>query len=565
MKKNSLYFLVAVLSAAVMVSCNGLKKMEKHIAELGASATPNPLEVHGDSVAITITGNFPPKYFAKKASVEATPVLVNAGGGETKYKMQGYQGEQAAGNYPVIPYKTGKSFSYSDKIAYTPEMETSNLELRIHGKQGKKEADFAPVPVAPGVITTPYLMKSDDKAIFAKDKFVRTMSYSYDKAQINFDYNSSNVKAAELKDKDIADLTAFLDSAAKNPRMVIRKIEFQGYASPEGEMLLNDNLANERTEAGKKVIADIVKKKKYTHIPESAYVSTPKGEDWEGFRTEMEKSNIEDRNIIINVLKMTNDLQQREQEIKNISKTYVEIQKSIFPSLRRTRIIVSYDLEGYSDAELSQIAASNPSALKYEELMKAGSLTQDLAMQASIYQTAAGKSDADYRAANNLGVVYYMQNKVNDAETQWKKAYGMQKTAETSNNMGIVTRLKGDRKAASTYFAEAGASKETDYNVGLINIQNGDYAAAVSKMSNYKTFNTALAKLLNKDNGGAQSDLDASGDSSAMADYLKAVIAARNNDTSAGVSAIKTAIQKDGSLADKAKKDLEFRNFKDQI
>jgi len=488
MKKNSLYFLVAVLSATVLVACNGLKKMEnglkkmeKHIEELGASATPNPLEVHGDSVAVTITGKFPPKYFAKKASVEATPVLVYEGG-ETAYKKQGYQGEQAAGNFPVIPYKEGKSFSYSDKIAYTPAMETSNLELRLHGKQGKKEADFAPVPVAPGVITTPYLMKSDDKAIFAKDKFVRTLSYSYDKAQINFDYNSSNVKASELKDKDIADLTAFLDSAAKNPRMVIRKIEFLGYASPEGEMLLNDNLAADRTEAGKKVIADIVKKKKYTHIPESAYVSTPKGEDWEGFRTEMEKSNIEDRNIIINVLKMTNDLQQREQEIKNISKTYVEIQKSIFPSLRRTRIVVTYDLEGYSDAELSQIASSNPSALKYEELMKAGTLTEDLSQKATLYQTAAGKEDADYRAANNLGVVYYMQNKTNDAETQWKKAYGMQKTAETSNNMGIVTRLKGDRAAAMTYFNEAGASNETDYNVGLINIQNGDYSAAVTTL-----------------------------------------------------------------------------------
>jgi Flp pilus assembly protein TadD len=564
MKKNSLYFLVAVLSATVLVACNGLKKMEKHIEELGASASPNPLEVHGDSVAVTISGKFPPKYFHKKASVEATPVLVYEGG-ETAYKKQGYQGEQAAGNFPVIPYKEGKSFSYTDKVAYAPAMETSQMELRIHGKQGKKEADFAPVPVAPGVITTPYLMKNDDKAVFSQDKFVRTLSYTYDQAQINFDYNSSAIKGGEMKDKDIADLTKFLDEAAKNPRMVIRKIEFVGYASPEGEMLLNDNLASERTEAAKKAIIDIIKKKKYSNISESVYVSTPKGEDWEGFRAEMEKSNIEDRNIIINVLKMTSDLNQREQEIKNISKTYVEIQKSIFPSLRRTRILVHYDLEGYSDAELSQIAASNPSALKYEELMKAAVLTEDLSQKATIYQTAAGKEDADYRASNNLGTVYYMQNKVNDAETQWKKAYEKQKSAETSNNMGIVSRLKGDRKQAMTYFSEAGASKETDYNVGLVSIQNGDYATAVSKMSNYKTFNTALAKLLNKDNGGAASDLDASGDSSAMADYLKAVIAARNNDSSAAASAVKSAIQKDGSLANKAKKDLEFRNIKDQI
>lgn len=564
MKKHSLYFLVAVMSATVLFACNGLKNMEKHIQELGAAAAPNPLELHGDSVAITITGKFPEKYFHKKASVEATPVLVYESG-ESKYRLQGYQGEQAAGNYPVIPYKQGKSFSYTDKVAYTPAMETSNLELRIHGRQGSKEADFDPVPVAPGVITTPRLMKSDDKAIFAKDKFVRTLSYTYDQAQINFDYNSSFIKTAELNDKDIKDLLTFLDESAKNPRMVIRSIEFAGYASPEGEIFLNDNLASDRTEAAKKAIQNLIKKKKYTHISESAYASSPKGEDWEGFRSEMEKSNIEDRNIIINVLKMTTDSNQREKEIKNISKTYVEIQKSIFPILRRTRIVVKYDLEGYSDAELTQIAASNPSALKYEELMKAGTLTDDLNTKATIYQTAAGKEDADYRAVNNLGVVYYMQNKLNDAETQWNKAYNMQKSAETSNNKGIVTRLKGDRAAAMNYFSEAGATPETDYNVGLINIQNGDYATAVSKMSNFKTFNTSLAKLLNKDNAGAASDLDASGDSSAMADYLKAVIAARDNNTSKALSAVKSAIQKDGALAAKAKKDLEFRNFKDQL
>jgi len=565
MKKTSFYFIVAVLSSMIIISCNGLKKMETHIAELGATATPNPLEVHGDSVEITINGKFPPKYFAKKAAVDATPVLVNDGGGETKFKTVSYKGEQAAGNGETVPYKAGKSFSYNNSVAYTPAMETSKLELRIHGKQGKKEADFAPVPIAPGVITTPYLMKNDDKAMWSKDNFVRTMSYVNDSTQINFDYNSSALKPAELKQKDITNLGAFLDSAAKNPKMVIKKIEFIAYASPEGEMLLNDNLANERADAGKKAFNDLAKKKKLTNVPETIFVMSPKGEDWEGFRAAMEKSNIEDRNIIINVLKMTSDLQQREQEIKNISKTYTEIQKDIFPSLRRCRIVVTYDMEGYSDAELVQVGNSNPSVMTYEELMKAATLVDDMGQKAAMYQAAAGKSDADYRAANNLGVVYYMQNKMNDAETQWTKAYGMKKTPETSNNMGIVKRVKGDRTGAMAMFTESGSSNESSYNKGLIDIQNGDYSAAVSKMSNYKTFNSALAKLLNKDNGGAKSDIDASGDNSAQADYLRAVIAARSNDGSAVGSSLKSAVQKDGSLGAKAKKDLEFRAHQDQL
>lgn len=564
MKKNSFYFIAAVLAGVILVSCNGLKKMDKYIQELGATATPNPLEVHGDSVEITISGKFPPKYFAKKASVEATPVLMH-GGGETKYKMQAYQGEQAAGNGAVIPFKTGKSFSYTDRIAYQPSMETSKLELRIHGKQGSKEADFTPVPVADGVITTPYLLKNDDKCIWSKDNFVRTLSYTNDSTQINFDYNSSNLKPAELKQQDITNLGNFLNAAAANPRMVIKGIEFVSYASPEGEMLLNDNLANERAEAGKKAFMDLAKKMKLTNVPESMFIMSPKGEDWEGFRTAMEVSNIEDRNIIINVLKMTSDLQQREQEIKNISKTYVEIQKEIFPSLRRCRMIVKYDMEGYSDAELTQIGSSNPSSLKYEELMKAGSLIDDLSKKAAIYQAACSKSDADYRAFNNLGCVYYMQNKLSDAQAQWSKAYGMKKCAETCNNMGVVTRIGGDRAGALAYFNDASGANEASYNKGLIDIQNGDYSSAVSKMSTYQTFNSSLAKLLNKDNGGAKSDIDASGDNSAMADYLRAVIAARSGDGSAVGTNLKSAVGKDASLGDKAKKDLEFRNHKDQL
>jgi len=262
---------------------------------------------------------------------------------------------------------------------------------------------------------------------------------------------------------------------------------------------------------------------------------------------------------------MTSDLQQREQEIKNISKTYVEIQKDIFPSLRRCRIIVGYDMEGYSDAELVQIGTSNPSALTYEEAMKAASLTEDLNTKASIYQAAASKSDADYRASNNLGCVYYMQNKMGDANTQWKKAYGMKKCAETSNNMGIVTRVGGDRAGAVTFFNEASGSTEASYNKGLVDIQNGDYSSAVSKMGSYKTFNSSLAKLLNKDNGGAKADIDASNDSSAQADYLRAIIAARSGDGSAVGTNLKSAVQKNDTFKEKAMKDLEFRNHKDQL
>ncbi|MBL7941898.1 MAG: hypothetical protein JNM00_03990, partial [Flavobacteriales bacterium] len=220
MKKNSFYAVaMAVISSVILAACANLGSMQKRIEELGAKAEPNPLEVHGDSVEIKITGRFPEKYFPKKVVAEATPVLTYSGG-ETKFKLQGYQGEKAAGNYESIPYKAGKSFSYTDKIAYSPAMEESKLELRVHGSMGSKSADFDPIPVADGIITTPYLMKSDDKAMFATDQFVRTKSFTTE-AIVNFDYNSSTLKTKEIADSDMVALGEFFKQVQANPKLVI--------------------------------------------------------------------------------------------------------------------------------------------------------------------------------------------------------------------------------------------------------------------------------------------------------------------------------------------------------
>jgi tetratricopeptide (TPR) repeat protein len=346
--------------------------------------------------------------------------------------------------------------------------------------------------------------------------------------------------------------------------MIVKNIEFQSYASPEGEIFLNDDLAKERAEVGQKVLTDMLKKAKLDQQYAAMMTLNPKGEDWAGFREAMTKSNIADRDIIIRILEKTTDLNSREQEVKNISKTYTEIQKDIFPALRRTIIRVTYDLQGFSDAELMAIGAATPDSLKYEELMKAGSLVENLDQKAAIYRAAAKKSNADYRATNNLGAVLYEQNKVSDAVAQFNKAYDMKKSAETANNKGIGVRLSGDRKGSVALFNESG-SKEGKYNRGLVSIANGNYSEAISSMSDYKTFNSALAKLLNKDNTGAKADMEASKDASAQADYLRAIICARSKDAAGVASNLKSAVQKDASLADKAKKDLEFRDFKDAL
>lgn len=560
--KNAALF--ALASAMILIAgCGGLGKMEKYVEELGAKVEPDPLIVRGDQVEINITGTFPEKYFHKKVTAEATPVLVYEGG-ETAFEMKGFQGEDAAGNYEVIPYEKGKSFSYTGSVPYSPEMAESELELRIKGTKGSKSAEFDPLPIGKGVITTPYLMKSDDMVLLGEDNFQRILSYT-ENAVINYDYNSSFVKSGELKDDDIKAMKDFIERAAENEDIQLTGTNVMAYASPEGEISLNENLAQERAESANAVIAKELKRRKI-EVEEGFYKNTPKGEDWEGFKQKMQASSIEDKNLILRVLEMYTDLNKREQEIKNLAATYTEIQKEILPELRRSQMALNYDVVGYSDEEITQLSQTNPDTLTVEELLYAATLTEDMNEKLRIYQETERVHPGDWRGINNVGYIYMMQGKLNDAEAKFNKAYEVTADPVIANNLGVVARMKGDREQAMTYYNEgSSAGAEVKYNKGLVQIQNGDYSEAISNMGSYNTFNLALAKTLNGDASGAKTVMSNSGDDSAEADYLRAIIAARMNDATGVTSNLSSAIGKDGSLKEKAMKDLEFRDYKDQM
>lgn len=537
--------------------------MEKYIEELGAKAEPEPLIVRGDSVELKVSGKFPEKYFHKKVSAEATPVVV-FNGGEEAFKMKGFQGEDAAGNYEVIPYASGKSFSYTSKVPYRQGMEESTVELRISGTKGSASQTFDPLPIGTGVITTPYLVQSDDKFIMAKDNFQQVLSYTKD-AVINYEYNSSVVRPNETRDKDIKDLNDFIAFAAKKDSIVLKGTSVDAYASPEGEQTLNENLASDRAKSANAVVSQEIKRREI-QTDDAFYRSNPKGEDWEGFKSLMEKSNIEDRNLILSVLQMYPDKAKREQEIRNMAKTYQVIEKDILPQLRRSQIKLSYDVVGYSDDELRDLAKTNPDILTAEELLYAASLFEGLNDKLEIYGHAERMYPADYRGINNVGYCLMMQNKMNDAKSKFDKALGVERNPITLNNLGAIARIEGDRKKANDYFNEAAsAGPEVKYNKGILNIQNGDYSAAITNMGSYNTVNLALAKLLNGDTSGAKTAIDNSGDESAVAYYVRAIVAARMNSGADVTSNLTKAIEKDGSLRDRAMKDLEFRNFKGQL
>lgn len=550
MKKQSYRGLAAItLATAILTGC-------KLIGDVEYTVQQDPVEMHGDSVRVNVTVKFPEKGLNKKASAEITPKL-----GDKSFKTITVQGEKATGNGQTIAYKPGATINYSDVIPYSPDLE--NADLMVTGKvnKGKKEQVFEPVKIADGTIITPLLVQNDDKALLAVDKFVRTTEETY-AAQINYDKGKYNVKASELKDKDIVALQAWLTAAQSNPKIAPKKMVFEAYASPEGETTDNDQLARDRANSGQEAAMKIIKASGF-EANGTFYSQSPKGEDWAGFEAAVRASDMEDKNLIIRILEMTKDLNQREQEIIKLSKTYKELEKDILPSLRRTKINVVYDKIGWSDEELKNLSKTKADTLTVEELLFTATLYDDLSEKMRVYKLAAKNYPQDWRGHNNVGYVYYMQNDLTNADANFKKANELNESPVTLNNIGIISRINGDRSKAKQLLTSAvSAGSEVKYNLGIIDIQNGEYSKAIGNFGGENTFNKALAQTLDKKYSAALTTLDASADKeSALGYYLKAIIGARQDNLDLVVNNLKSAIAKDSSYKAKAAKDREFIKF----
>ncbi len=569
MEKRQLKGLSLVAATAILLTgCGGLGKMKKYAESIKYTVEPSPLIVQGDSVAISINGSFPGKYFYRKARVEVTPTLTYPGG-ETPYKMVGFQGDKAVGNYTVIPYESGKSFSYSGKVAYTQAMANqSELVVKLLGKQGSKEMPFDPFKLADGVITTPYLLQSDDKVLLGKDAFQRVTSHTQD-ATINYLVNSSVVRPGEVSDADVKALAAFIKASLKDPAIQIKGMTIDAWASPEGELSKNENLASDRAKSAMAwAKGELLRNKIDAAKAEAFFALNPRGEDWEGFKRAMQASTtVPDKELVLRVLEMYPDLTKREQEIRNMAATYKEIAEHILPQLRRSEMRLNFDRVGKSDEQLRSLSQTAPDQLNVEELLFSATLTTDLNEQLRIYREASRLFPNDYRGPNNAGYVLYMQNKLADAEAEFQKANTIRDNPISTNNLGVVARLKGDRKKAMSLYQKAtAAGPEVKYNMGIINIQNGDYGSASSNMGGTNSVNAALAKLLGGDAAGAQRILEGAPDkSTAVGHYLMAVIGARQNNGDMVRNNLAQAVQKDAGMREKAMKDLEFRSFKGQL
>ena len=555
MKK--LVFLSAV-AVATLTSCGG------KLGELSADnfkVVPNPLVAESGQVPATINGMFPEKYMAKKAVVTVTPELrFTDNGVATAVKGQSatFQGEKVLGNDQSISYKVGGHYTMKANFAYQPAMQKSDLYLTFNARVGKKEVQVPAVKVATGVIATSELYRStitSANPCTSQDAFQRVNEQKFD-ATIKFLIQQAELRKSELKSNSVQEFTSLLKRIAQDQEgLNINNVEISAYASPDGGVSLNEKLANKRQKNTESYVKKQMKAAKIDANLSSQYTA----QDWEGFQELVKASNIQDKDVILRVLSMYQDPQEREQQIKNMSQGFRELADGILPELRRARMTINYETIGRDDDQIFAQYKEDASKLSVEELLYAASIADTDAQREDILKTTTNLYREDSRAYNNLAVLAMQKGNNDEAQKYLSMARTLDaKNAEANANMGLLALQQGDAKTAEDYISRAAGANNLAEALGNLHLAQGNYALAQQDFAGVNSNSAALAQLLNKDYARATQTLANVKNPDAMTDYLNAIVNARQGNNDAAASYLRSAIQKDPKLAQYAANDLEL-------
>lgn len=529
--------------AATSCSESIIKKMQ--MAEnVIVECNPSPLQVRNGQVPAKVTVTCPQGYFAPKAIVEITPVLVFEGG-EAKGPVFTYQGEKIKDNFKVVP-EDGGIIVENIAFGYIPEMAKSTLELRGVLTYNGKQYDLPVRKIAEGCITTSLNAVSGAAINYKADGYQAVIEQSTE-GQIMYDVNSAVVKSNQLKSSSIKKMKEDIEDLKNNERVTINGTEIISYASPEGGQKLNAKLSDKRAET-----AEQAWKKLKTGLESDEAQVKSVGQDWDGFKEAVTKSDIQDKDLILRVLSMYSDPAVRESEIRNISQIFTELKKEVLPELRRARFITKSSFKNYTDEELEQISKKGLEGLDEPSILHLAAIAEDADLKAALYETAVDKFGSE-TALYNLACTYLEEGDADKAR-ECLDNLNNKNDKDVINAYGVVKMMKGNYAGAAEDFKKAGSTE----NLGALDILAGNYDAAVRELSGTDSENLGLAYILAGDNYKALSAIKGT---DAKSDYLRAVAYAHIGDSANVQKYLDSACQKDPSLRAKAAKDIEFAKY----
>jgi len=537
-------FYILILATA-MSSC-GLNNMASKYETVSYTVTPSTLQTHAGNVTLTLDATFAENYFAKKATVDFTPVLVYANG-ETAFKTITIQGEEATGGEATIFKATGGNFNYQDAIKYDADMMNSTLELRATAKLKDKEKVLGPINIANGVIATSTRVL-DNEELSNNNHGYEHETILEETATIYFLVNQANIRTTEKSDGDIKKLTAFAKNGYKT-----HSIEIKSFASPEGSVNMNDDVSDNRMKSTLSYTKRLLRTLKVDGARNSElYTETSIGEDWAGFESLVQASDIKDKRRINKIVNSVEDLELRERQIRDLAEIYDALEGDVLPQLRKAIIVIRSFEPKRTDEEIATLSTTTPEVLDVKELLFSATLTDDENVKEGIYNKAVELHN-DWRGYNNIACMHIANGDLNTAMVYLNKATSISiENSDISTNKGIVASRIGELANAQVLFDKANTS---EFNQATLDIRQGEYKKAARFFKNGKSHNAVLAQILNGKNSTCN-------EATAACHYLNAIAAARSGKNDAVISNLTNAITANANYKTEATIDLEFVNLR---
>lgn len=554
MQKNH-FFLLSAASLMMFTSCSKLGALSAD----NFAVTPNPLETQAGQVPATINGHFPEKYMKKKAVIEVVPELRYSNGQTVQGSSATFQGEKVLGNDQTISYRLGGNYTMKTNFAYANDNK-ADMYLTFNARIGKKVKSIPEVKVAEGVIATSELYKrtlGTAQAALAPDAYQR-INKQKQEANIKFLIQQANLRKSELKNNSVQEFVKMLQKINEDREgLALENVEVSAYASPDGGFNINDKLAAQRQKVSEQYVNQELKKIKMDANVDAKYTA----QDWEGFQELVGASNIQDKDVILRVLSMYKDPEEREQQIKNISSAFRELADGILPQLRRARLTINYETIGRSDEQILQQLKDDATKLSVEEMLYGAALKENLNDKEDVYKLTTEVYPNDARAYNNLATIQYARGNYEAAKQFVQKAQNVAANLPEANaNLGMLALQSGDIQAAEQYISKATGANGLSEVLGNLHLAQGNYAQAEQDFNEIYSNSAALAQILNKNYASAAATLKYIKNADATTEYLKSILAARMGNTSDAAEALRSALAKDPTLATYAAKDLELKN-----
>ena len=558
MKKDMRRTTIFMLIGAVAMLATACSSKLGALGPENFKVTPKPLETQGGHVQATVNGMFPEKYMKKNAVVKVIPEL-RFQGQAVQGPGSSFQGEKVMGNNRIISYNLGGHYTMKTDFTYQPEMLQSELWLTFHALVGDKVVEVPAVKVADGVIATSELYRrtvAGMAPVLAADSFQRITQIRQE-ASIKFLVAQTQLRKSELNNNSVTEFVQLLQRINyERESMMLNNIEVSGYASPEGRFTMNDRLASGRQNVSENYVRQQLKFSRLDAPVDVRYTA----EDWEGFQELVRASNIQDKDVILRVLSMYDDPEEREQQIRNMSEAFQELADGVLPELRRARLIANYEVIGRNDDQIREQFKADPAELSIEELLYAAMLTSDQNEQLKIYQEAVKLYSADPRAYNNIGRIYYMQGNFERARKFFQQALSVDNKLDEANaNLGLMELMNGNVAMAEDYIGRASGSPDIVQVLGNLHLAQGNYVLAEQDFDQVNSNSAALAQILNKNFAKAEQTLGKVKPADAMTDYLRAVLYARKGNNGVAGTFLRSALSKDPSLQSYADRDLEMK------